>query len=289
MLLDGVNAGSFTQSDTVTLSALDAATYEVQLMGLAEHCTSAPASVDVTAAGVATLTPLVTCVVPPPQPGSVTYAATLAGTGTDATGYEIAMDGVRSAYLPVDGSGVVNGIGPSAPTVFMVTDIAGNCQPSAPNPRLITLDGAQTPVQVPFPVECFASQPDTLEGTLDASSFPTTTVTLRTADGTTLMVSGPFVGELARLTGTPVRVWGRTSATGVSVHGYDLRYSLGDDRWLGIVLDRPDGTWLFGEEAIKLVNPPSGLIAASGSLVWVMGSEEAGGVRPTLYGIIRGG
>jgi len=289
MLLDGVSAGSFSQSDTVTLSALTPGSYQVELMGLAEDCSAAPESVDVSDGSVTTITPLITCVPSPPQPGSVTYAATLTGTGTDETGYEIAMNGVRSAFLPVDGSGVVNGIGPSAPTVFMVTNIAGNCQPSALNPRLITLDGAQTPVQVAFPVECFASKPDTLEGTLDASSFPTTTVTLRTADGTTLVVSGPLVGELAKLTGTPVRVWGRTSATGVSVHGYDLRYSLGDDRWLGIVLDRADGTWLFGEEAIKLVDAPAGLVAASGSLVWIMGSEVVGGVRPTIYGIVRGG
>ena len=40
---------------------------------------------------------------------------------------------------------------------------------------------------------------------------------------------------VARLTGTPVRVWGRASATGIDVHGYDLRSQLGADRWLGIV------------------------------------------------------
>ncbi|HEU5211100.1 MAG TPA: hypothetical protein VFU06_17010, partial [Longimicrobiales bacterium] len=170
-----------------------------------------------------------------------------------------------------------------------VTDIAGNCQAQGPNPRLITLDAARTPVSLPFDVVCSAARADTLTGVINATAWPASAATLRTANGTTLSVNGPKTAELARLTGIPVRVWGRASATGINVHGYDLPSQVGADRRLGIVLQRADGLWLLGAEAIRLVNPPPGLAAESGKLIWVLAQEVAGGMQVSVYGVIREG
>jgi hypothetical protein len=112
-------------------------------------------------------------------------------------------------------------------------------------------------------------------------------VTLRTEDGGSLTVNGPLGAELARLAGTSVRAWGITSATGINVYGYDLKSSLGDDRWSGIVLERSGVTWLLGEDAVRLVNPPPTLSALQGAYVWVTGAEALDGVQPTLFGVIR--
>jgi len=75
--------------------------------------------------------------------------------------------------------------------------IIGRCQPLAPNPRLVTLDGAATPESVDFPVRCVDAVPDTLVGTVDASGWPTPTVTVRGEDGRTLTAGGPLAAELA--------------------------------------------------------------------------------------------
>lgn len=286
LLVNGAVAGVF-DTDTVRVNGLAPGNYDVALSGLPALCVSDPQTATVVGGAVTPVAPFVVCAEFEAGPGSVTYAASLAGDDADANGYSVLRDGAPAAHLPVDGEGEVTGVPASVPTVFMVADIAGNCQAEAMNPRVITLDAARTPVDVPFPVTCFAEKPDTLVGTLDASGWPATAVTLRAADGATRGVSGPKTAELARLTGSPVRVWGRASATGISVHGYDLRSQLGDDRWLGVVMERPDGVWLFGEEAIRLVDPPAALVAESGRLVWVMGVESGGGVQPTLYGVIR--
>jgi len=288
LYLDGNVAAVFV-TDTVTLGGFAPGEYEIVVEGLDPLCETFPASDLVTVVGgqVTSVSPLVLCDPVTPSPGTVTYSATMSGDAPDENGYVLLVDGAPRAHLPVDRSGAVDGLAASTPTVFMVSDIAGNCQPQAPNPSVITLNAAADPMDVPFEVHCTTQRPDTLIGTLDASGWPVTTVTLRASDGTTLLVSGPKASELARMTGAPVRVWGTTSATGIDVHGYDLRSRLGDDRWMGIVLNRTDGLWLFGDEAVLLVDAPAGLASQSGRLVWVVGREESGGVRPTLYGVIR--
>lgn len=288
VLVDGITAGVF-DTDTVRLGGLAAGQHLVELQGLRAGCSADPATVDVLAGQTVEVTHTLTCTPYVPPPGTVTYVASMTGAGPDPNGYGITVDGVPSAPLPRDGRGEVLGLAPSSSTVFMVTDIAGNCQAQAPNPTVVTLDGSATPVEVPFPVECVDAPADTLVGTVDASGWPATSVTLRATDGTTLVVNGPLVDELARLTGSPVRVWGVTSATGIDAYGYDLRSQLGDDRWMGILMSRPDGLWLYGDEAIPLVNAPAALASQAGNLVWVMGQEVAGGVQPTLFGVIRGG
>ena len=112
---------------------------------------------------------------------------------------------------------------------------------------------------------------------------------LRADDGTAWIAGGPLTAELARLTGHPIRIWGVPSALGISVYGYRLRGEPGVDRATGILLERPDGWWLLGEEAIRLADPPAELTALDGAHLWVTGERTADGLRPTLFGQIREG
>ncbi|HSG49633.1 MAG TPA: hypothetical protein VLA43_17560, partial [Longimicrobiales bacterium] len=285
--VDGQRYGTFPDSAALLLTRLAPGTRTVQVVDVGPWCVSDPVDVDVAADQVTEVTPPVICALPDLATGMVEYRATLEGGGNDPNGYDLRRDGVSVTALRQEGIARVAGVDAESPTVFHVADIHGNCQPMAPNPQLVTLDAAATPVTVDFPVRCVDAVPDTLVGTVDASGWPTPTVTVRAADGRTLVASGPLATELGALTGSSARVWGITSATGISVHGYDLRSSLVDDRWMGILLERPDGVWLFGETAVRLVDAPPALLAAAGSLVWISGKETSTGVRPILFSVIR--
>jgi hypothetical protein len=285
----GQRYGAFPDSASLLLTRLAPGTRSVQAVDVGPWCVADPVDVDVVAGQVTEVTLPVICALPDLEAGMVEYRTTLQGGGADPNGYELRRDGVSVSSLPQEAIVRIDGVAASTPTVFHVAGIIGSCQPLAPNPRLVTLDGAASPQTVEFPVRCVDAVPDTLIGTVDASGWPTPTVTVRADDGRTLTASGPLATELAALTGTAARVWGVTSATGISVHGYDLRSSLVDDRWMGIVLERPDGVWLFGEEAVRLVDAPPALVAASGSLIWVSGQRTSEGVRPVLFSIIREG
>jgi hypothetical protein len=289
LALEGQRYGAFPDSASLLLTRLAPGTRSVQAVDVGPWCVSDPVDVAVIADQVTEVELMVVCALPELEAGMVEYRTTLEGGGDDPNGYELRMDGVSVSALPQEAFVRVGGVAAATPTVFHVADISGSCQPLAPNPRLVTLDGAANPEIVNFPVRCVDAVTDTLTGTVDASGWPTPTVTVRADDGRTLTAGGPLAAELAALTGTAARVWGVTSATGISVHGYDLRSSLVDDRWMGIVLERPDGVWLYGETAVRLVDAPPGLVAASGSLIWVSGQQTSMGVRPVLFSIIREG
>jgi hypothetical protein len=289
LLLDGLVVGTF-ETDTLEVGGLAPGSYKIAVTESMADCGLGAVQVQVVANQITEATPPMFCSeTQPPDPGTFRVQSTLSGDGTDVNGYALLRDGAAAAALPVAGSAELTALGALVPTVVAVTDIAGNCQPQAPTPWVVTLDAQASPGAATFPVTCWDAKPDTLTGTVDAYGWPATTVALRAEDGATVTLSGPGVGELARLTGTPVRVWGRRSATGLDVHGYDLRSALGDDRWMGIVLLRDDGLWLYGEGAWRLVDPPPGLADASGDLVWVAGHEAEDGLQPTLYGVIREG
>lgn len=288
LLVDGSYAGEFPANDTLLVEGLSPGPHEIDVERTAPLCGPPATTVDVIADVVTYHDLAWVCIQSPASPGDVTFETTLEGSGTDPNGYRIVVDGVAAAALPVDGEATVPAIPGATPTVFHVADISGACQPLGPNPQVVTLDVSATPDTVPVVVRCIDTKPDTLVGAVDAITWPLPTVTIRASDGRTLQVSGPLTGELARLSGSTVRAWGGASATGIDVHGYDLPSELGDDRWLGIVLTRPSGTWLIGEEAIPLVDVPAALLSVSGSLVWVSGREVVGGVQPVLFGVVRG-
>lgn len=285
--VDEERYGTFPDSAALLLTRLTPGPRTVQVVDVGPWCVSDPVQVEVVADQVTEITPLVVCSLPVLGPGMVEVATTLEGDGEDPNGYDLRRDGVAVAGLPLEGFARLGGVEAETPTVLHVADIHGNCQPLAPTPWLVTLDASATPESYSFPVRCVDTAPDTLVGTVDAQGWPTPTVTVRGEDGRTLTATGPLAGELSALTGTSARIWGTTTATGIDVHGYDLRSSLVDDRWMGIVVDRPDGVWLIRETAIRLVDAPAGLVAAHGSLVWISGREVSGGVQPILFSVIR--
>jgi hypothetical protein len=275
-------------TDTLTLTGLTPGARVLQVTDLPSNCVSAPVDVTVTPGGTTDASAFVACSVPdvPPE-GKVTYVSSVSGTGEDMDGYYVLVDGQPSAALASTDTSIVAELPGDTPTVMMVAGIAGNCRAESANPRVVTLNAVRDSVWVPFPVSCTAAAPDTVDAMVDATGWPSTTVTLRTEDGGSLTVNGPLAAELARLAGTSVRAWGITSATGINAYGYDLKSSLGDDRWTGIVLVRGGVTWLFGEDAIRLVSPPATLSTLEGAYVWVTGAEVLDGVQPTLFGVIR--
>jgi len=275
-------------TDTLTLTGLTPGARVLEVTDLPSNCVSAPVDVTVTPGGTTDASAVIACSVPdvPPE-GKVAYVSSLSGTGNDADGYYVLVDGQASAALASSDTSIVAELPGETPTVVMVAGIAGNCRAESANPRVVTLNAARDSVWVPFPVSCTDAAPDTVDAMVDATGWPTTTVTLRTDGGGSLVVNGPLAAELSRLAGTSVRAWGVTSATGIDVYGYDLRSSLGDDRWVGIVLVRGSVTWLLGEEAIRLVSPPATLSALDGAYVWVTGAEALDGIQPTLFGVIR--
>jgi hypothetical protein len=241
-------------TDTLTLTGLTPGARVLQVTDLPSNCVSDPVDVTVTPGGTTNASALIACSVPdvPPE-GKVAYVSSLSGTGEDANGYYVLVDGQATAALASSDTSIVAELAGDTPTVMMVAGIAGNCRAETANPRVVTLNTARDSVWIPFPVSCTAAAPDTVDAMVDATGWPSTTVTLRTEDGGSLTVNGPLGAELARLAGTSVRAWGITSATGINVYGYDLKSSLGDDRWSGIVLVRSGVTWLLGEDAVRLV------------------------------------
>jgi hypothetical protein len=288
VLVDGMDQGPVPENDTLVVQGLVAGDREVAFEGVSEYCTTDPVTVAVVAGGTVEAEPPVSCVQPPPAPtNAVHFEATLEGSGTDANGYELRMDGMSVDAMDVVGRTSVDGIPADEMRAYLVADIDPACVPLEDNPRSIALDAGGNSVTVPFPVRCYDEPVDTLSGIVEGLAG--SIAQLRTPEGASLVINGPKASELARMTGAPVRAWGATSATGFRVHGYEIRDVTGEERWTGILLDRADGTWLIGLEAREVIDPPDALRATSGSYVWIKGVDDADRIRPTLFGVIREG
>ena len=77
------------------------------------------------------------------------------------------------------------------------------------------------------------------------------------------------------------------TGTSLDVNGYALEPSLLDPRWMGVIVVRGADTWLFGDEAIKVLDASAALKAAAGSLVWIGGPRTGNDVTAKIHGIIR--
>jgi len=245
--------------------------------------------VSVPAGGVGSVTLVASpCFLPDTYtPGEVTVAATTTGAGTDADGYQLKLDGVLRGAMAVNASGTVSNVPALVPSVIQVSNLAGNCRATGLNPFVVTLDADATSIAVPFGADCTASAMDTIQGVVESSSWPTPSVSVRLESGALRSLTGAASADLMPLTGTAVRVWGVTSGTATDVYGYELLSTLTDPRWVGIVAVRSSQVWLFGEAAVQLLDASPSLQAAVGALVWVSGTQDAAGVRPTAFGVIR--
>ncbi|HLU99219.1 MAG TPA: hypothetical protein VKZ89_20490, partial [Thermobifida alba] len=148
----GQRFGAFPDSASLLLTRLAPGTRSLQVVDVGPWCVSDPVDVEVIANQVTEITLPVICAVPDLETGMVEYRPTLEGSGTDPNGYELRRDGVSVSPLPQEVDVRIDGVAAATPTVFHVADIIGSCQPLAPNPRLVTLDGAANPEIVDFPV-----------------------------------------------------------------------------------------------------------------------------------------
>jgi hypothetical protein len=288
--IDGVPWGSIGPNAADTLTGLRAGTHNVVLSGGPTNCgVPDPVDVSVPAGDVGSVTLVASpCFLPDAySAGEVTVAATTTGDGTDADGYQLKLDGVLRGAMGVNASGTVSGVPGLVPSVIQVSNLAGNCRATGLNPFMVTLNSEATSISVPFGATCTASAIDTVQGLIESVTWPTASVSVRLEDGSVRSLTGALSTELLQMAGAAVRVWGVTSGTSTDLYGYQLQSSLSDPRWVGLVTVRGSQLWLFGEEAVQLINPSPSLQAAAGALVWVSGTQDAGGVRPTAFGVIR--
>ncbi len=134
-----------------------------------------------------------------------------------------------------------------------------------------------------------ATAPETLVGEIQLTgSAPACLVTLTTAEGRSVDLTGDLRGELQDLSGVEVSVWGRlASARDFQVMSYEIRAIDGQQPLVGTVAYRDGDYWLDAEESVRLVNASEGLQALVGAKVWILGRPMEGGVHPQTYGVIR--
>lgn len=285
--VDGVANAPIGASDAYVLTGLAAGDYQIGLTNLPAECTTAPVGVTVTAGTSVPAALTITCPVGGQDPGDLTVTSTTTGGGTDPDGFEVRVDGIARAALPLDGTAYISNMPASVASVVEISSLAPSCRTSDANPRSVAFDASATPMALPFAAECTTAAIDTIDGVVESTGWPTPAVSVRTPDGVVTQLEGPTLDEIAQLSGTGVRVLGVRAGTTLDVYGYDLDSALSDPRWRGILAQRNGEYWLFGTEAVRLVSPPSSLTARLGDLVWVSGAQTTDGIRPFVFGVLR--
>ncbi len=135
-----------------------------------------------------------------------------------------------------------------------------------------------------------ATVTETLVGEIQLTgSAPMVLVTLTTAQGRSVDLTGDLRSELRNLTGAEVAVRGRpASGRDFAVVSYEIRAIQGERPLVGTVAYRGGEYWLEGDVEVRLVNASEGLRAQIGAKVWILGREMEDGVYPQTYGVIRG-
>lgn len=289
LFLDGEPLGIMKASEVRTFSSIRAGIVRtLTATGGPPNCVAVdPIQVTVTANGTTPVT-----VAPPtcalndaePAPGDVTILSATTGTGTDPDGYQMLLDGVQRAGLEPNGSALIQGVPGAVPSVLHLASIAANCRPVTPLPFAFALNATADPTSLDVALSCTNAPIDSVLGVVEAASG---VVGIRLATGALLNVTGPARAEFMQLAGTLLRAWGVKSGTSLEANGYQLEPSLTDPRWMGVIVVRGAGTWLFGDEAIKVLDAPAALKAAAGALVWIGGPRTGNDVTAKIYGIIR--
>jgi hypothetical protein len=124
-------------------------------------------------------------------------------------------------------------------------------------------------------------------------SEPVISVTLVPSQGGGVTLVGSLQGELARLSGAEVRVYGAQSgnppAGGFDVKSYDVTQVDGQVPRVGILTAAGGTLTLVGADTVELTNVPAELRSQAGAKAWIVGQVEAGKVAVQSYGILREG
>ncbi len=288
--VDGGLAGLITAGERKVMDGLAVgAARSVELTALPSYCTASPVDAAVVDGATTEVTITPTCDIPVTQlEGTVTAAVSHSGAAPGED-FALKLDGESRAGIPPGGDVIIDGIEPSTPATLLLTNIAGSCRATSPNPMVLQPDAVPSALFADFDTECTTSAIDSLFGEVATTAFPVPSASLTAEDGESVRLTGPALNDLLQLAGTTVRVWGVRAGTSLEVYGYQVRSSLGEPRWVGVVTQRNGALWLFGEEAIRLENAPPDLVSRVGALVWVGGEEvDIGVVVPRVYGVIRG-
>lgn len=289
LFLDGEPLGVMKASEVRTFSSIRAGVARaLTATGGPPNCIAVD-PIQVTVAADAT-TPVT--VAPPtcalqdnqPLPGDVTVRSATTGTGTDPDGYQMLLDGVQRAGLQANGAALIQGVPGTTSSVLHLASVAANCRPLTPLPFAFTLNANADPASFDVGLSCTSAPIDSVLGVVEAAAGA---VGIRLAGGALLNMTGPLRAELMQLAGTLLRAWGVKTGTSLDVNGYALEPSLLDPRWMGVIVVRGADTWLFGDEAIKVLDASAALKAAAGSLVWIGGPRTGNDVTAKIHGIIR--
>jgi hypothetical protein len=290
VLVDGSPHGIVSAGDTVTVSGLVPGSREFRLAGLPSYCTPAPDTVQVLQGQTVALSLIAACTIPVAtlDPGQVGVSLATTGTGQPPDAFRLTLDGVVRTGATPGSDAILSDLPALTPSVLYLDYQSGRCRVTTSNPVVIELDSARDAQGVAFTAECTAAAIDTLDGQVVTSAYPVQSASVRMGSGETLRMTGPLLGDLLQLSGNTIRVWGVRAGTSLDVYGYEIRSSLGEPRWVGVVTARNGKLWLYGKRAIELVNAPAALAADVGAYVWVGGEEtDVDVVVPKVYGVIR--
>lgn len=162
LAVDGDQGRPFATNAILTISDLSAGDHELQLLGVAPHCTltgESSRTVTVTAGNVAPTTFEIQCSSPT---GSIEVTTTTSGESLDPDGYSVALDG--GAGQPIGTTGAISFTAVIAGDhLVQLTGAAPNCAVGGTNPRSVAV-GTEVATIV-FEITC---QPPT--GTINVSN-----------------------------------------------------------------------------------------------------------------------
>src|SRR5204863_215808 len=145
--VDGSTSQPITinNSTGVTFAGLSVGDHTVQLSGVAGNCTVTapnPRTVTVTAGATAPTAFAVTCATPT---GSLRVTTSTTGSSLDGDGYTVTVDGSTGEQITINNSAGVTftGLSEGSHTVEL-SDVAGDCSVTGPNPRTLTVTAGAT-------------------------------------------------------------------------------------------------------------------------------------------------
>jgi hypothetical protein len=291
--VDSAPWGSIGATDQRLLTGLTPNTRSVLLTDIAPNCSvvgSNPVDVVVPSGGAGTVTFEVACTVPETPAGAVRVSTTTAGATPDPDGYAFRLDGQLQARLNATGAINLPGVLAGDTAVLHISDVAENCRLNGLSPTTVTLDPVDQTGAALFDISCIDSPITEATGSIFVSSLPTPTAMLRRANGPALRLGGQLAAELLQMRGVDVAVHGVQTGGLMDLYGYEVvPPAEGDPRRVGIVVRRSGEYWLFGDDAVRLIDAPPRLLEQVGRLVWVIGDGTGGDVVPEAFGIIREG
>jgi len=247
--LNGSPKAAIGANGSVTLSDLTPGTHSVALEGLPENCsftTDNPVSLSVTAGATTDASFAVSCV---SAVGSLEVSVSTGGEAVDEDGYTVSVIGGPSGTVDANGTVTLTDV-PVGNRSVELSDVSGNCDVSAPNPRLATIAFEQT-TQVAFEVTCIAPPPGTIAFLSERDNNPQREVFLMNGAG----------GNVTQITDMPNA--GEKNTALLSPDGSKVLFDTWEGRDLWVV--NTDGTGLLNvtaspweEDAVNAAWSPDG-------------------------------